>query len=310
MAPIRPDHYSFAFQPETLEELRKQLGLTQAALAELLEIPVNTVSRWERGANTPDANALAAIFSIAKDSGITPQFFTRRAGLMETQNQRTKLLFPWDFQNRGLDASEVETEWPYMRKYIDLLFPRSRASRQFWAYTAPHQYQAAAKLEQLKFEVYTSHFDADSQLVQDVKEECQKRPTRTILILAADDGNYAELLRTEREAGVDVYIWGTDRCSDRLRRTLADGHFIHWDAPFVVTECVEVIKKLRGKSITRSEFGIRCKERLDDSEIYPYDAGFSSNHPYSSLLRWLERQGIVVVRKASGKQDAISITLK
>ncbi len=310
MAPIRPDHYSFAFQPETLEGLRKQLGLTQAALAELLEIPVNTVSRWERGANTPDANALAAIFSIAKDSGITPQFFTRRASLMETQNQRTKLLFPWDFQNRGLDASEVETEWRYMRKYIDLLFPRSRASRQFWAYTAPHQYQAAAKLEPLKFEVFTSYFDADSQLVQDVKEECQKRPTRTILILAADDGNYAELLRDAREAGVDVYIWGTDNCSDRLRRVLADGHFIHWDAPFVVTECVEVIKELRGKSITRSEFGNQCKARLDESEIYPYDVGFSNNHPYSSLLRWLERQGLVVIKKASGKRDAISIALK
>ena len=198
---------------------------------------------------------------------------------MEAQNQRTKLLFPWDFQNRGLDASEVETEWHYMRKYIDLLFPRSRASRQFWAYTALHQYQAAAKLEQLKFEVFTSHFDADSQLVQDVKEEYQKRPTSSILILAADDGNYAEMLRDAREEGVDVYIWGTGQCSDRLQRILADGHFIHWDTPFVVTECVESLRNCVGSPSLGPNLGYGARNVWTTQKSTPTMPGSAATTP-------------------------------
>ncbi len=32
-----------------LKSVRQQLGLTQAGLARALDIPVNTIARWERG---------------------------------------------------------------------------------------------------------------------------------------------------------------------------------------------------------------------------------------------------------------------
>ena len=58
MAPIKSDQFEYAFRPQSIEVLRKQLGLTQAGLAEELDVPVNTVSRWETGATTPDAPGL------------------------------------------------------------------------------------------------------------------------------------------------------------------------------------------------------------------------------------------------------------
>ncbi len=307
MAPIRPDHHDFAFKPETLDALRKRLELTQAALAEHLDVPVNTVSRWETGATTPDANALAAIFSVAKERGVTPQFFKRRATLK--QKQPTQLLFAWDFQNRGLDASDVEEEWPPMRKYLDLLFPKTRSSRRYLAYTSPHQYGAAQELEHQGFQVFTGFFDADAQLIRDVKAACQSRPSKTVVFLVTDDGNFGNLLLELKQMGVEAYVWGTDECSERLRKALGDGNFVHWDAPFVITECVEVIKELKGKPIGRAEFGNRCNDRLEESEVYPGDVGFSRRNPYGSALRWLEKQGIVTTAKVSGQPDSVTIRL-
>jgi len=37
-----------------LSEKRKQMGMTQAQLAEILDVSNKTISRWERGINLPD----------------------------------------------------------------------------------------------------------------------------------------------------------------------------------------------------------------------------------------------------------------
>ena len=309
MVPIRPDHFNYTFDPDTLDSLRKQLGLTQAALAEQLDVPVNTVSRWETGATTPDAKALAAIYSIAKMRAVTPQFFKERTNLPQAQNQRTKLFFVWDFQNRGIEASNLEDEMLYMRKYLNLRFPRTRSSRQFSAYTGFNQSAARRVLESLGFDVFESFLDADSQIVKDVQKASQPQPSKTVVILVTNDGNFSNLLLELKRARVDAYVWGTDECSDRLRKTLADGRFVHWDAPFVITECVEVIKELKGAPISKGEFGSQCSQRLEESECYPDDVGFSKRNPYSSLLRWLEAQGFIVTTAVSGKPDLLTITL-
>jgi len=44
-------------------------------MAELLGVPANTLSRWETGITVPDANALSAIISIAKEHGMEPPSF-------------------------------------------------------------------------------------------------------------------------------------------------------------------------------------------------------------------------------------------
>ena len=82
-----------------------------------------------------------------------------------------------------------------------------------------------------------------------------------------------------------------------------------WDAPFVITECVQVIRNLKGRAISKAEFGNRCKSRLEEAEVYPGDVGYSKRNPYGSVLRWLEAQGMVTTTKVPGKPDSMTIKL-
>ncbi len=81
--PVNPKDFEYEFSPNVLVETRERLGLSQANMAERLNLPVNTVSRWERGVTIPDANSLAAIYSIAKGQRRTPEFFLRRSNPVE-----------------------------------------------------------------------------------------------------------------------------------------------------------------------------------------------------------------------------------
>ena len=309
MAPIKSDQFEYSFRPQSIEALRKQLGLTQAGLAEELDVPVNTVSRWETGATTPDARALAALYSIGKGRGTSPNFFQRRIEVTKKQQERTKLMIAWDFQNRGMDAADVVDEWPFAKKYLDMHFPNTRSSRKLRAYITMFQDAARKELEKFGFETTLSAFNADSQIVRDVKEYCLTNPAKTVFVLISDDGDFVALLRELRREGVDCYVWGSDQCSQRLIAAVEEDHFVNWDRLFVLSTCVDVIRELNGRSVSRAEFGQLCQQALDEDGIFPGDVGFSRNRPYRSLLRWLELQGVVSIKDAPGKNDIISIRL-
>ena len=70
-----PSDFEYQFSPTALKEMREHLGMSQAQIAKRLNLPTNTVSRWERGETSPDANSLAAIYSIATGTGLEPEFF-------------------------------------------------------------------------------------------------------------------------------------------------------------------------------------------------------------------------------------------
>ena len=64
------------------KELRNKQGLTQAQLADKLDVSVNTVQNWERGRNLPSGENLS---KYLKSLGITNQFdITRIAGEIST----------------------------------------------------------------------------------------------------------------------------------------------------------------------------------------------------------------------------------
>lgn len=311
MTPVKPNQFQYAFSPKNLVSLRNKLNLTQASLAEILDVPVNTISRWENGNSTPDAHTLAALYSIAKARDMEPEFFIKREGKAKTEKQRTKLILSWDFENVVLEAKSVDTEWYYMKAYLDLLYPKTRSSRFLYAYMNlfAGQQQAAEVLKGLKFTVNQGSYNADTQLIQYSLSECEKNPHKTVFILVAKDRDYTEFLERLRGMGVDVYIWAPDECSQRLRQSVGVDHFIYWDAPYVVTQCIEVIKNIDGEPITRSHFGTLCKDKLKEDEIYPDDAGFSRKNPYGSVLGWLQRQGIVCVNTIDVKSGTILITI-
>ena len=120
MPPIRPDDHAYRFRPGTIRELRESLNLTQAQMADLLEIPTNTLSRWETGSNLPDANALAAIYSIATDRGVTPQFFEEREKTMEIY-EHDNYMIAWNY-----DPPTVKVgPWPDLTGWSERYFSTS-----------------------------------------------------------------------------------------------------------------------------------------------------------------------------------------
>ena len=91
MAPVKPGR--FKFDPGSIVQVRKHLGLSQKKLAALLGVPANTLSRWETGATTPDADSLAAIYSVAAQHGMSAQLFHRRKKMQPRLSKgRTRLL--------------------------------------------------------------------------------------------------------------------------------------------------------------------------------------------------------------------------
>jgi transcriptional regulator with XRE-family HTH domain len=82
MAPVNQGMYEF--KKDSLTEIRKRMGVSQNKMAELLGVPANTLSRWETGATVPDAGALAAIYSLAREQGVdSPLFFGIRSSPLE-----------------------------------------------------------------------------------------------------------------------------------------------------------------------------------------------------------------------------------
>ena len=70
MVPTKGGRYEY--RPASIVTLRKQLGQTQAQMAKQLGIPPNTLSRWETGTTTPDAESLAALYSLGTAQGAVP----------------------------------------------------------------------------------------------------------------------------------------------------------------------------------------------------------------------------------------------
>ena len=332
MAPVRSEDFDYLFQPAGLKSLREDLSLTQADMASLLDVPVNTVSRWERGANAPDANVLAAIYSIARERDVRPEFFARRSNPMTARRGRTTLVFHWDFQNRAVEDQYVTGEWAYMERYMGLLFPRANESVQI-AHTSMFE-SSGTGLSASGFRNVWSMQDVDIQIMREgrrlfglsdtngqIQLDASGRshlpygewfdPEDSAYTLITNDGDYSGFLKELRQAGVETFVWGTDECSDGLRNSIGPDHFIPWDRPYIAVKCMEVARELRGRPVTKAGFGNMCKSVLDETgfEIFPEDANFSHKRPYASVLKYLEVNGLVRVRELGRGSATISITV-
>lgn len=77
MAAVKKGFYEF--DPNSIKVIRQKLNLKQSDLAQMLgeTTTKTTISRWENSETTPDAKSLAAIYSIAVQGGIRPEFFKK-----------------------------------------------------------------------------------------------------------------------------------------------------------------------------------------------------------------------------------------
>ena len=320
MPPVRPDLFEFEFDPVAIRGVRNRLQLSQAALADWLDIPVNTISRWETGTTTPDAKALAALWSIANLRGIKPEFFKRRQG-SETSN-RTDLIVLWEYPLNQVDLDAIEEDWQYLKDYAGIRFPKTWPGIRGTVYSnhnggydylnfEPLNFTVQSRSQRLEMEglrIKRQMWGFSDEFQNDARAVCSEDPNNMILIVASNKPQRVPLIRELIDANIDTYIMPTtDDCPEELLDTVPSDHVIHRDEPFVVSECVKVIDALKGEPITRSEFGNRCKDRLNHDGVYPQDVGFSRRNPYGSVLRWLEANGVVRVVPTSGKGNRVRI---
>ena len=221
MSTINPDRYEYRHQ--SLVELRAELKLKQSKMAELLGVPANTLSRWETGATTPDATALAKFYSIALSNGKEPKFFRLKG---KNPIGRGRLLVMWDFQNSGIRANRVDSVARRIRETLDIRFAGA-SYRRFKAFGRPDQTVATDKLVELGWRVWEDDEDMDDEIDSQARSECGQVPKDTTLTLIANDGDYADLIGQLKNRGVEVYVLTpTGSCSNRLKQAVGGDHVI------------------------------------------------------------------------------------
>lgn len=204
MAPTRPG--KFEFRPDSIVTLRKRIGLSQAKMAEFLGVPANTLSRWETGATRPDADSLAAIYSIAMDKDVTPTFFHRRKPVPRPSMKRDRLIVMWDFQNYPASATQVahidhSIRWELNRRI------KATSHELYRAFANLDAADATDKLQELGWVVYAEDYDLDEDIIDQAMSDCAEDPTRATYALIANDGKYVDLIHDLNGRGVDVYLF-------------------------------------------------------------------------------------------------------
>ena len=236
MVPIKSGKYEY--RPESLVEIRKNLGLKQTEMARLLSIPANTLWRWETGATKPDAESLAAIYSLAMDHKVTPRFFQKRRVMPKPTKQRSRLIVIWDFQNVQFSSAQLERINVLIEDELDRRF-RSTSNQLFKAFASPSQSNATDKLQDLGWRVWEDHSDMDDEIIKHASSDCGQAPKDTIFVLVTKDGDFVELIGDLKDQGVLVYlmtlsnsmgifsgILGYSECNEALVREVGQKNWI------------------------------------------------------------------------------------
>ena len=203
MAPVKAGKYEY--KPDSLIHLRQKIGRTQVQMAKILGIPPNTLSRWETGMTTPDAESLAAIYSVGMEHKIRPDFFRRRRPMPKAPKGRSRLLVTWDFQSLSVPAFQVLALNSWIRQELDSKFPQ--ASHQIYkAFATPQQAAATDILDILGWRVWEDEEDVDGDIVSDAKSDCGQEPKATTFVLITRDGDFGELIDELHGKQVDVCL--------------------------------------------------------------------------------------------------------
>ena len=220
------DRNKYVFKHESLVEIRSALGLKQAQMGELLDVPQNTLSRWETGATAPDASNLAKIYGIAVERGLRPEFFVRRRPMAKKTTERTRLLVFWDFQNVGRAANRVEAVSNAIRATLQARFPGSSYQR-FKAFAGVKQAAATENLMKAGWRVWEDDIDMDEELISQARADCGQEPEATVLFLIANDRGYSAIIRDLRQHDVDVYVGDLDgKVSTQLKGAVGEEHVV------------------------------------------------------------------------------------
>ena len=231
MVPVKKAGYEFS--PKSLVDIRTRIGLSQSKMAKLLGVPANTLSRWETGSTTPDATSLAAIYAVAAEAGITPNFFRRRRNMTE----RSRLIVMWDFQNLGVSAWDVPQVNAWIMEELDKRIP-SAPFRLFKAFAQPYQSDATEVLQDLGWRVWEDNENIDDELIMQCKSDSGHDPKSTAIVLITNDGDYVEPIRDLKSKGVRIYLIAPASTSQKLISEIGQKRWIRWPETAVTSHRV------------------------------------------------------------------------
>jgi transcriptional regulator with XRE-family HTH domain len=230
----------YEFKVSSLIDIRNQIGLTQGKMAEVLGVPPNTLSRWEKGLAVPDATSLAAIFSVAKEHDITPVFFSLREDI---KTFPYNLLVIWDFETAGIPAYWIknahDTIMIELRKRFAGMTPILKA------FTHSSQLDAFKELKTLGWRTVEDETEVFQYIIEDAKSDSGHNPKGTVLVLISIDNAFVDLIDDLMKKGVQVYVMSAHTYNNKLFEKVGPGHCIQW-YPITLEQPKRVLKDSPG----------------------------------------------------------------
>lgn len=218
----------YQFMPSSIVEIRKRLKLSQVAMADLLGVPPNTLSRWETGATVPDADYLALIYSVAKEHNVTPTFFSIRRESQDTRKPRYRLVVMWDFQTLGVPEGRVTEADAWIKTEVKRRF-NGVSFQLFKAFTYPYQSNAADMLEELGWRVWEDDTGIREEIIDQSQSDTGHDSSGTILLLITRDNGFTDLIDNLKTQGVRVYLVAPEFSSQELVEKVGRRRWIQWE---------------------------------------------------------------------------------
>ena len=194
---------AYRFRKESIAEMRQILGLSQSAMAAMLDLPKNTVSRWERGETTPDAESLAAIYSLGKEKGVEPNFFV---SVKQKAPLRDAALVYWDIPSIApVRVTTVNTLHESIETEVKRRAPQS-ARRLLKAFSYTEHSEVTDRMEKLGWRVWEDDVDWTDDIYEQALSDAGQNPLGSVVFLISAEGKHEELIAELRDREVRVYV--------------------------------------------------------------------------------------------------------
>lgn len=225
MTPLKPGR--FTFNPNSIKEVRDKLNLSQEQLAQKMGVAKTAVSRWEQGKVKPDAESLAAIYSVAMENRFEPKFFKESES--NSRQGRSRLIVAWDFQNLSLMWNEIPEKSEWIKKELTRRFPTTNYAL-YKVFASPFHSAATNVLSKTGWRVQEYSHDIDEELDSQSWSDCNQVPKDTIFVLITRDGDFTDLIEDLRNKGVRVYLMAPDNSNQNLIKAVGEKRRIPFPA--------------------------------------------------------------------------------
>ncbi|MDD5700486.1 MAG: NYN domain-containing protein [Dehalococcoidales bacterium] len=247
MAAVKKGLYEF--DPNSIKVIRQKLNLKQSDMAQMLgeTTTKTTISRWENGDTTPDAKSLAAIYSVAVQGGVMPEFFKN----LNNKGGRSRLIVSWDFQNWSPKNNNIKEISNLIKQTLTNRFPSAtyhlyklfttdtpvNISNPWEQWLSNMNFVTGQRsitniqdnmiLDKLGWRVYKYPQNIDDELDAQSYSDCLHSPSDTIFVLISRDGDFADLLQDLRQKGVSTYVIAPAGASQKLIEAVGQKRWIH-----------------------------------------------------------------------------------